>query len=274
MHARVRTLAVLPSLTILLAAGAGSFVAFADDVLAQFEQTPAKAQEAVMSAVWAGGQPYIDGSWVIFRALSPAARAAAVRAAADFARAYASSDAFKKQYAANRASRAPKLPVPPKSWAEQHAEQNAQFAKSMADMKANLPKMPANMQKSMQDTIDQMQAQHEAQEKDAALQAMMEKSVTMGYENEKQQYARQLKQFELEHPGDPNALVATRLKEFLAMSATVPAEAQLVPANGKMKFADKSLEGKPYFWKQCFRAGKPSVDAAREAAEAWLKAIQ
>ena len=183
MHARIRTLAVLPSLTILLAAGAGSFAAFADDVLAQFKQTPAKAQEAVMSAVWAGGQPYIDGSWVIFRALSPEARASAVRAAADFARAYASSDAFKKQYAANRTSQAPKPPTPPKSWAEQHAEQNAQFAKSMADMKANLPKMPANMQKSMQDTIDQMQAQHEAQEKDAEFQAMMEKSVTMGYES-------------------------------------------------------------------------------------------
>jgi cell pole-organizing protein PopZ len=274
MHARIRTLAVLPSLTILLAAGAGSFAAFADDVLAQFKQTPAKAQEAVMSAVWAGGQPYIDGSWIIFRALSPEARASAVRAAADFARAYASSDAFKKQYAANRTSQAPKPPVPPKSWAEQHAEQNAQFAKSMADMKANLPKMPANMQKSMQDTIDQMQAQHEAQEKDAEFQAMMEKSVTMGYESQKQQYASQLKQFQLDHPEDPNVLVATRLKEFLAMSATVPAEAQLVPVNGKMKFADKSLEGKPYFWKQCYRAGKPSVDAAREAAEAWLKALQ
>jgi len=274
MHARIRTLAVLPSLTILLAAGAGSFAAFADDVLAQFKQTPAKAQEAVMSAVWAGGQPYIDGSWAVFRALSPEARASAVRAAADFARAYASSDAFKKQYAANRTSQAPKPPVPPKSWAEQHAEQNAQFAKSMADMKANLPKMPANMQKSMQDTIDQMQAQHEAQEKDAEFQAMMEKSVTMGYESQKQQYASQLKQFQLDHPEDPNVLVATRLKEFLAMSATVPAEAQLVPVNGKMKFADKSLEAKPYFWKQCYRAGKPSVDAAREAAEAWLKAIQ
>src|SRR6478609_8726441 len=110
MHARIRTLAVLPSLTILLAAGAGSFAAFADDVLAQFKQTPAKAQEAVMSAVWAGGQPYIDGSWVIFRGLSPEARASAVRAAADFARAYASSDAFKKQYAANRTSQAPKPP--------------------------------------------------------------------------------------------------------------------------------------------------------------------
>ena len=57
-------------------------------------------------------------------------------------------------------------------------------------------------------------------------------------------------------------------------SATVPAQAELVPVNGKMKFADKAFEGKPYFWKQCYRAGKPSVDAAREAAEAWLKSIQ
>ena len=127
----------------------------------------------------------------------------------------------------------------------------------MADMKANLPKMPANMQKSMQDTIDQMQAQHEAQEKDAEFQAMMEKSVTMGYESQKQQYASQLKQFQLDDPEDPNVLVATRLKEFLAMSATVPAEAQLVPANGKMKFADKSLEGKPYSGSSAIAPGSP-----------------
>jgi hypothetical protein len=274
MHARIRTLAVVPSLTLLLAAGAGSFSVFADDILAQFKQTRAKGEEAVMSAVWAGGSPYIDGSWAIFRALSPEARASAVRAAADFARAYASSDTFKKQYAASRASQTPKPPTPPKSWAEQHAEQNAQFAKSVADMKANLPKMPANMQKSMQDTIDQMQAQHEAQEKDTELQAMMEKSVTMGFENQKQQYAHELKQFELDHPEDPNVLIVKRLNEFLAMSATVPASAELTAVNGKMKFADRSLEGKPYFWKQCYRAGKPSVDAAREAAQAWLKALQ
>ena len=35
-------------------------------------------------------------------------------------------------------------------------------------------------------------------------------------------------------------------------------------------FADAALESKPKEWKLCFRAGKPSTDAARAFAQKWL----
>jgi hypothetical protein len=41
-----------------------------------------------------------------------------------------------------------------------------------------------------------------------------------------------------------------------------------------MRFVDRKLEGKSYAWKQLFRAGKPSVDAARTAATEWLTSLE
>jgi hypothetical protein len=54
----------------------------------------------------------------------------------------------------------------------------------------------------------------------------------------------------------------------------VPAEAGLVRRDGKMVFVDPALESKPEMSKQLYRAGQPSVDAARQAATAWLSAIK
>ena len=53
----------------------------------------------------------------------------------------------------------------------------------------------------------------------------------------------------------------------------MPADAALVRRGGKMVFVDPALESKPETWKQLYRAGQPSVDAARDAATAWLAAL-
>jgi hypothetical protein len=46
-----------------------------------------------------------------------------------------------------------------------------------------------------------------------------------------------------------------------------------VERDKRMRFVDEDLETKPREWKMLFRAGKPAVDAARAAAEEWLKAL-
>lgn len=71
-------------------------------------------------------------------------------------------------------------------------------------------------------------------------------------------------------PADANELIKQRLKEFLAVSATVDFNAQL---NGG-QFANPEYEAKNGQWKMCFRAGKAVVEAAREEAQAWLKEIE
>lgn len=71
-------------------------------------------------------------------------------------------------------------------------------------------------------------------------------------------------------PSDPSELIKQRLKEFLKTSATVDFDAEL---NGN-QFAKPSYEAKSGQWKQCFRAGKVVVDAAREEAQAWLTELE
>jgi hypothetical protein len=71
-------------------------------------------------------------------------------------------------------------------------------------------------------------------------------------------------------PADANELIKQRLKEFLDISATVDFDAKL---NGSV-FANPQYEAKSGQWKMCYRAGKGVVEAAREEAQAWLKALQ
>jgi len=141
-------------------------------------------------------------------------------------------------------------------------------------MKANAAKAAPDMRKMLEDMVASLQAQQVAMEKDKALQAQMEKGHAMMAEMTQQNYLREVKEFEQRYPERANQLVATRLREFLALSAGVPAEAALVERDGKLRFVDRRFEGQSDFWKQLYRSGKPAVDAAREAATAWLAAIE
>lgn len=72
---------------------------------------------------------------------------------------------------------------------------------------------------------------------------------------------------EKKYPTDPNELVKTRLKDFLAISATVDFDAQLTSYR---TFVNSEYEKKSSEWKMCYRAGKEVVEAARIEAQKWL----
>jgi hypothetical protein len=257
----------------LLAALAAPIVTVASDVLTQFRLSRPAAETHVFDSVWNDGLGYFGGVRT-FKALSADARAAAITGAAAFARAYCETDAFRTRYAKQRETSRP-APLPPlKSWAESQAEQKAQFEKSLADMRANSAKATPEIRKMLEETADSLVKQQQAMDKDAALQAQMKKGHEMANELKQQNWAKSVKEFEQKYPENPNALIATRLREFLTMSADVPATAELVERDGKLRFVDRKLEGKSYAWKQLFRAGKPAVDAARAAATYWLTALE
>jgi len=72
-------------------------------------------------------------------------------------------------------------------------------------------------------------------------------------------------------PADPNTFVATRLRDFLALTEAIPWRARLATnERGHRVFVDATLEQKPRDWKLCFRAGRPALDAARTFARRWL----
>jgi hypothetical protein len=58
------------------------------------------------------------------------------------------------------------------------------------------------------------------------------------------------------------------------LSASVDFDAKLEPRDGKLRFVDPQYERKPADWKLCYCAGRPAVEAARAAAQAWLAELQ
>ena len=87
-------------------------------------------------------------------------------------------------------------------------------------------------------------------------------------------YKEDLKYWEAEFPASVNGLLKKRLTHFLQLSANINYNAKLERSGSKMIFSDPALEAKDEFWKACFRAGKPSVDAARAFAKQWLQELK
>lgn len=73
------------------------------------------------------------------------------------------------------------------------------------------------------------------------------------------------------YPKDAQELVKKRLTRFLAVSETVDFDAQLTPGRS---FANPEYEKKSAEWKQCYRAGKEVVEAARIEAQKWLNELE
>lgn len=256
----------------------GSF-AFAADVLTQFQLTEEDARLSVFDSFWRGTPVDFGGAPSIFRTLSPEARATAVTAAAVFVRAYGDSDAFREHYAARRRAERPP-DVPPTTARTDIDKQIAEQNKAMAEARAAMASMPPEMRKMAEEA---MKAAGATGDMDAQMAQLQEQGTTAmkaqkaGQAKAEAQMAElrtNAKLFDATYPANPERFLAARLREFVALSDTVPAQAQLVRRSGKMVFADPALESKPEYWKQLYRAGKPSVDAARAAATAWLATLE
>lgn len=268
---------LLPALAVVIGAGT---LAVAADVLSQFHLTEEDAQQAVFETVWEGRPQGFSGATSVFRALSSEARVAAVTAGAAFIRTYCESDAFRERYAAMRQSQ---RPVDITAKTQTDAQVDAQAAESLKALK--------QMQEAMKNMPPEVRKMAEAAMKEAGAtgtvdQAMAESSKAVNKAKEEQKAANakaakkiaehQLsqKEFDQRYPANPERYIAARLREFLDLTASVPFDAPMVSKGGKRYFADPALESKPDLWKRLYRAGKPSVDAARTAASAWLAKLE
>jgi hypothetical protein len=257
----------------------GSIVGAAD-VLDQFRLTDEDAQQSVFDTLWQGTPDAFGAAPSIFRALSPQARATAVTAAAAFVRTYCESDAFREAYAARRqAARPTELPNTTAARVDVD-KQTAEMQKAMAATKEAMANMPPEMKKMVEAAMAQaggagkdMDAQMADLQKQGA-KAMKEQNVAVAKADAKAAESRlNAKEFDQRYPANPDRFIAARLREFITLTATVPADAALVRRSGSLVFADPALEAKPAYWKQLYRAGKPSVDAARDAATQWLAVL-
>lgn len=265
-----------------LAAGAltVSLAAAAADVLTQFRLTQEDAEQGVFESLWRGTPSSLGAATSVFRSLSPEARASAVTAAAALVRTYCESDAFRERYAAERQAERP-AEMPKMTNAADIDKSMADATKAMDQMQAALKDMPPEMRKMMEAAMKEagaadtdMEAQIAQAKKELKEGAQEQKAAQAKASAEAEARARTAAEFDIRYPANPEKFLARRLREFLDVTATVPAEAALVRRGGKMVFVDPALEKKPEYWKQLYRAGRPSVDAARAAATAWLKSLE
>ncbi|MFN8429345.1 MAG: hypothetical protein U0V04_05150 [Spirosomataceae bacterium] len=73
---------------------------------------------------------------------------------------------------------------------------------------------------------------------------------------------------------NPDVLLKEKLEEFLDHSANIDFSAKLKEQYGRKVFINPEMESKDSFWKLCFRAGKPAVEAARTIAREWLEEMK
>ena len=145
----------------------------------------------------------------------------------------------------------------------------------IANMEKMARQMPS-MKKDMDTAVAQLKEQLAQIGTNQQADAQMDLLVKQSAETLVAEYKKRLAEWETTYPVDSKGLVMGRLREFLAMSATVDFNAATAPAKDnpkRLKFVNAAFEAKDSQWKYLYRAGKPSVDAARAIALEWLKSL-
>ena len=263
----------LASAGACLAVAAGWMaVALAQNTLANLGVQETGAKRDIVYAL-INGNVNVYPARQSFKAAAPAARAALVKGAFDWARAYTVSPAFKAEYEKERAGAAPR-PLKAKTVDAELARLKAEQQKGIDEAKKNLPQMPANIRPQMEATIKQMETENAKRDADPKFASMMRQSLEMQIAEDQKQYDESVARYNQRYPADANALIASRLRQFLEVSKDVDFAAALTPAPGnKQRFANPTYEAKSSEWKLCYRAGKDATAAAREAASAWLASL-
>jgi hypothetical protein len=261
---------VLVSLALAACAWAG--VILAQSALANLGVNEPTAAQMVEGWLDTG---YLDVSAVAksFKAAVPTGRVALVKGAMGWAKTYTESAAFKAEYEKRRQA---DMPAPPKfdgTVDNELARQRAERQKNVEEMKKGLAQLTPEMRKSMEAAIKEIEASNQKTDTDPKKVAMSRQMVELQRAGDQEAYQKRLEAHEKRFPPNPKTVIARRLQEFLDVSKDVDFDAKLVPAGSKMRFADPRYEEKPSEWKLYYRAGRDVVAAAREAAQAWLKAL-
>jgi len=243
------------------------------DVFSDLGTTEAEAKQQALQAVTNGSIPYFGVT--AFKAATAAKRTALVQAVLTWAKGYFSTPEFKSHYDTVRAEERPgggKSSVQG-TYAEQLKKQLAEIDKQEAELDKN-PSLTPELRKTMKQTFESMKEQIKAMANNPDQMKMMEQAMSQAKAAEEAENKEAIEKYEREHPADPKPAIAARIKQFMSACADVDFDAKLVPGpDGKKHFANPAYESKPSEWKQCFRAGREPVTAARTIGQAWLKEL-
>ncbi len=251
----------------------GPVLAADDDVLQRLGLTPAAAKESLLGPL-SGATPYHDAAYKAFKAMPAPVRAEVVHAGLSWIKAAVSAPGFLEAYRRLRESEKPAPPEPRLSADDEMTKMKTEVEKNIAEMRKNMAGMDAEMKKQMEAVIKEMRAQMERMEKDPQQKKMMRQGMEMSVEEDKKRHEKDLAEWQQRYPADPRELIKKRIREFLAVSASVDFSARLEPRGKSMIFSREDYEKEPPEWKLCFRAGKEATAAARAFAAAWLAELE
>jgi hypothetical protein len=243
------------------------------DIIARLGSSVDEANNAIFSA-FSTGTVYMAGTSEVFKSANAQARAAMVTSVIGVARAFTASADFNKRWGVYREQQKPSAPeTGPTSMSALQAQQKKGFEEAIKNLEEAAKKMP-QLKATFDEQIKSMREQiAELSKSDPAANAEMDAIFKQGAEQAQLRHKQALAEWEKNYPVDPKPFIARRLREFLALSATVDYTATLVKKDGVMKFEKPDYERKNAQWKYMYRAGKPAVDAARAAAQEWLKTL-
>ena len=255
-----RIAAVVLCVMTLSAVGAG-------DVLSELKISKKDAASETIASL-AGGHVNTWRVRSVFKAASPAMRAALVEQTLVWTKAYVSSPQFAKDYAAYREERKPQPPERTTTVDQELAKRKKERDEQLAEAKKNVAEVPAEYRKMAEEgykaSVEAMKQMDTPE-----FRKIERQGIEMERRQEDENYEESLERWEEDLPADPKELVKARLEQFLDATEDVDFEATL---NGR-RFADAQYERKPQEWKLAYRAGKEPVEKARKFAEQWLKEL-
>lgn len=250
-----------------------STVAAQSDVFSTLKTTRDQGENAIFAS-FTNGTVALIGERTIFKAASPDMRASLVRSVVAAARAYTETADFKERYERYRQLQRPQREELPQTGEEALAEQQRQLEEAIREAELAAQQLSPEAREKLAHNIAYMKQQLAEINADPEHRANVDAQVKEAARAAEADFARRDAEFELEYPPDHRQLIARRLRRFLELSATVDFSAELVEKNNRMRFANPEYEAKGREWKMLYRAGKPAVDAARAAAEGWLKELE
>lgn len=254
----------------------------AQDALTALGVQPNEAKVTLLDFI-SSGQLYQNAARTAFlKAATAEARVVLVTGALTWAKAHTESPEFAKRYATTRSGAEPRLSMGRK-WSadEELTRRQTLLDQRIAAEKKRLEGAPSPRQTPEQQEAQRMRTEERiksmeterARYDDPVARAELRRPLEL----EDQRYKEEHAAWEENYPADFRTAIAKRLRDFLALSATVDFEAKLVPcqnSSGHSCFADPAYEEKPAEWKRCYRAGKQPVEAARTFAANWLRELE
>ena len=242
------------------------------DFLKQLGITRQEANEKISGSFLTGGLNYYGIRNL--KNIVTSDRVAIVKDLASYAKQYANSPEYIKQYMALKESNKPeqyKLETPE----EMRANMIKMAKEAVQQTEESLKKAPAEMKSIFEKTLEAAK-QNLQQAEDPNNKAMKAYSQNFAAAEKqmKESHESLLKQWEAKYPTNHLLYIKVRLEEFLQATKDVDFSAQLTEKNGIKYFVNPDYERKGNQWKMAFRAGKDAVETARALTQQWMNEIK